>query len=529
MPRREVETLRKHLLDALDDADRLSDEPRPAEGRGYFAEGELEEAVDRIALSPEPLTLIAGAGVSMEAGLPSWTGLVRMLVRGVAGDLDAPHRDRWVDAVMNDGPLAAAAVAESAHMDEEFRIDAAGWRARVRDALYERSPKSYPPGALATQIALMKKRFPDEVEIVTANYDGLLEAALEQVLGEERSVVSYVRGRREPPGAAAVWHIHGRLMLRASSKSNWRETGRLVLSEASYAEVPSGEFPENFMGPHLRERLCVFVGLSLTDPNLIRWLYRYGDPSYRHVAIFVRQGSPPYDQAVRDRLERAARDRWGRCGVRAYFAEYYGEVAQLLHEAGLERAGAEVPPLLERARTRKERARAALVPEDRDQFAAAQAKASKWLRDRLDDVRAIAAATGDGIDDEQLGLAVWGADHDSGDLTLWAAHDRAFSGSAVLESRPLERDSRWVAVAAVTSGTSVEQDPAVYASRWRMIRAIPIAVAEAHGDGRTMAGALTLTSTTPLSESKLSSARAPEGLLHELDRFLSERAAKWFV
>jgi hypothetical protein len=62
-----------------------------------------------------------------------------------------------------------------------------------------------------------------------------------------------------------------------------------------------------------------------------------------------------------------------------------------------------------------------------------------------------------------------------------------------------------------------------------MIRAIPIAVSDPNGDGRTIAGALTLTSTTPLSDSRLSSARAPEGLLHELDRFLAERAAKWFT
>jgi SIR2-like domain len=530
VPQRELDDLRRNLSDALRNAERLSDEPRPAEGRGYFVGDDLEHAVDQIARSRDPLTLIAGAGVSMEAGMPSWLGLVRRLVERVAGGLEPVQRQGWVDAVMKEGPLAAAAVAESAYMDSDFKVDTVKWRARVREALYGGSPSSFPPGALASQIALLKKRFPEDIEILTANYDGLLETALEQVLGDEdRDVVSCVRGVAEPPGAAAVWHIHGRLMLRPKSTSHWRTTGRLVLSEASYADVPRGEFPENFMSRHVRDRLCVFVGLSLTDPNLIRWLYRYGDPRYQHIAIFVRQGSPAYDREVRERLERANRDRWRRCGVRTYFAEYYGEVAQLLHEAGLRRAGADVPALRERASMRRDKALSALVPSDPAQFAIAQQKASKWLRDRLDDVREIAAASRCGVEGEQLGLAIWGADHERGQLMLWAAHDRVFSSEAALESRPLERDSRWVAVAAVTTGASVEQDPAVYTSRWRMIRAIPIVVADAGGDCRTISGALTLTSTTALEQSRLGSAKAAPGLLHELDQFLGERAAKWFV
>lgn len=287
------EALRHHLAEALREADRLGDEPRPAEGRGYFGAGDLEQAAKEIASSEFPLTLIAGAGVSMEAGLPSWVSLVRRLLERRASDLDPGLRGEWVDAVMNEGPLAGAAVAESALMNEEFEINAVRWRAEVREALYRGTPDAFHPGALAQQIARLKRRFPGDIEILTANYDGVLEEALEEVFAGGREVVSYVRGRKEPAAAAAVWHIHGRLMLRRKSTNQWRDTGRLVLSEASYAEVPRGAYPEDFMGPHLRDRLCVFVGLSLTDPNLIRWLYRYGDPAYRHIAIFVRQGSPP--------------------------------------------------------------------------------------------------------------------------------------------------------------------------------------------------------------------------------------------
>lgn len=493
MRRGNVARLRDQLQAAVREAEGLGDEPRDVEGRGYLADASLDGVVDAIATSRDPITLLAGAGVSMEAGLPSWPTLVRRLLEDAAGDLQGQLRRDWIDALMREGPLAAAAIAENSSIEEDFRIDTTAWRRRIRDALYRGEPSAFHPAALAQEIARMKRRFHEDVEIVTAHYDGLLEAALDEALRDAgREVVSYVRGRDEPDNAAAVWHIHGRLMLRPGSRNQWRKTGRLVLSEASYADVPHGEFPESFMRERLKGRLCVFVGLSLTDPNFIRWIYRYGDPSYRHVALFVRQGSPQYAPEVRERLEDAARVRWRRCGVRACFVEYFGEVAQLLHEAGLRRAGIGHEPFRARAAARLANGRAALALDDSTLFQTKQQEASEWLRNRLIDVRDIAGGFGTDMGGEHLGLALLGVDHASGEVALWAAHDRVFSDPGVLESRQMERDSRWVAVAAATHGVAVEQDPAIYASRWRAIRGVPVVAAAENGDERVVCGVLTL-------------------------------------
>ena len=61
-------------------------------------------------------------------------------------------------------------------------------------------------------------------------------------------------------------------------------------------------------------------------------------------------------------------------------------------------------------------------------------------------------------------------------------------------------DSRWVGVLAILQGVAVEQDPAVYTTRWRFIRGIPIIVRD---PGRCLVGSLTLTSATPLGDSSL--------------------------
>src|SRR5262249_1007889 len=154
-------------------------------------------------------------------------------------------------------------------------------------------------------------RLSSDLRIITGNYDGLLEDALRE---EGVKFASYVQGRTEPTGTAAVYHLHGRLI------PDYRDRpGKIVLSEADYPPVQEPDaWQERFMRSTLDSHLCVFLGLSFTDPNLIRWVYRYsGDvpQSKRHVAVFVRQGAPALDEELRRSLELAAEARWRRQGI----------------------------------------------------------------------------------------------------------------------------------------------------------------------------------------------------------------------
>jgi len=259
----------------------------------------------------------------------------------------------WADAVLEEGPLAAAAVAEALYPD------AAAFRRALRDALYERDPQSYVPGALAGQISWLKQRLGSRLALLTVNYGGLLEAAL-----AERGIeaASYVRGRSEPAGKAAVWHLHGRL-IRATSGKSWHREGNLVLSEGSYVRSTASTFPQEFVAQRLRSTLCVFVGLSMTDPNFIRWLYNSADqPGGPRFVIFVRQAAPPSDQPVQEILEHSAAARWARYQVTPAWANYYGEVAQVIHEIGLSCGGARVSNFAARARQRLANGAARLSP-----------------------------------------------------------------------------------------------------------------------------------------------------------------------
>lgn len=525
MPSPEVIRLRALLTDAASLAGSLGDDARQEPpGVGYFADdgtSGIAEAINAIGGHDGEITLFVGAGVSMEAELPSWNALVRELLIKASG-ANGPDEvvERWAATVLEEGPLAAAAVAESLYPDEVT------FRQALRTALYHGAPELFAPGALAGQIAWLKKRLGHRLAILTVNYDGLLEAGLRDC---GLSVKSYVRGRSEPEGEAAVWHLHGRLV-RDARGTNWDRPGNLVLSEGSYVSSTTRPFPQQFVQQRLANSLCVFVGLSMTDPNFIRWLYNAERESElpRYV-IFVRQASEISDQRVRTILERSAVARWSRYGVTPVWANYYGEVAQIIHEIGLHSNGNAPTEFAARARERLKLGAAQLSPPDPDVFAGAQAAASLWLRRRLDGIREICASADPPVElgDHHLGLGLWAVDHDTGMISNWASSDRAYQEPDAVIPSPLNVQSRWVSAVAIANGVSVEQDPMVYASRWRFIRGIPIIVDG--GGERSIAGALTLTSTTPLSQCPLAKHNAPAGLLGEIDKYLSGQASEFFL
>jgi SIR2-like protein len=519
----EVDTVRRLLREAGESAERMGDEPfmEPA-GTGYFATGKsggLDEAIEAIAGHEGDITMFVGAGVSAESELPSWDELVRALLTGadLGDELSDEDRELWIQATIEQGPLAAAAIARAHHPDE------LAFRQALRDALYDgRPPGDYLPGALATQIALLKRQLGPRLRLVTANYDGLLEAALSRA---ELRPVSYVRNRREPDHGAAVWHLHGRLM-RNAADTEWVKVGRLVLTEGDYADSTHSKWPEEFVAQCLEESLCVFVGLSMTDPNFIRWLYRYKNTECKHLAVFVRQASAAANDAVRSSLEGSAAARWERAGVRPIWTNYFGEVAQFVHEVGLRNAKSAPIGFPDRAARCLETARTTLMPTDPRPFVEAQEDLSRWLLQQIDEVKAAAKELKVRLDNEDLGLGLWVANHAKGIAELWGTSEQVWLDPRAIEARPMHVDSRWVGVLAIMQGVAVEQDPAVYTTRWRFIRGIPIVVQK---PDRCLVGSMTLTSATPLQKCPLSIARAKPELLDAIDGILSENAAGFFA
>lgn len=447
----------------------------------------------------------------MEAGLPSWGGLVRSLLDAAAPrSLTDVDRTAWLDAASESGLLGMAATARAlATSDEEFL-------GRVETHLYRgRGPEQFEPGPLAREIAAWKRAFP-EVQLATFNYDRLIERALTDAGLAAEACESNIP---EPAGTAFVRHLHGLLTGRP-------ESDVVVLTEADYALWPGGSWQDDFMRDAL-DGVCVFLGLSFTDQNLLRWMYHAGGTE--HVAVLTRQSAPRLSRPVRRALETATRARLRKANVTTYWADFYAEGAQLLHEARRRRGPGKPPrPYPERAQVRALKGRRRCLPTTR--LEARQRKVRAILSQSVAGVRA-ALASVDGIDARAavLGLALWGIDYEQREVTLWASSDRIHVDPSTIKGIPLSWGSEWVAVEAITQGSVVEWDPNTYASRWRSVRGIPLIWTRPEQRERVIVGAATLTSTTPSGSSVFDRAeeRAP-GILTTIDVALHDQLVRFW-
>jgi hypothetical protein len=123
---------------------------------------------------------------------------------------------------------------------------------------------------------------------------------------------------------------------------------RLVLFEADYMQMQRGtSWQEALVRSARMDSTLVFVGTSMLDPDVIRYLHGIPPPTGdqpARFALFVRQGTYRKDvpQDVRSAREQALARRWEALGVGAVFVDHYRDVAQVLAEiARCRRLGAD--------------------------------------------------------------------------------------------------------------------------------------------------------------------------------------------
>jgi hypothetical protein len=442
--------------------------------RSFFKLFDTAKAVDALAAAPE-LTVYVGAGASMEIGLPSWPALVRMLLdraisdQGWADDVQA-FRDESAD----EGLLRIAETVDA--------LLGGGLEQELRNALYGNiDPNDLRPGPLARAIADLHAAAGPTMELGTTNYDPALEHALSEhpARGDRwwTRAKGYVRRREPPDGVVQVLHLHGILTAAGSN-------GAIILTEGDYYRMQQNRrWQEDWMVEALASRTCLFLGASLTDPNLLRYLHRAAGGPPRHFAVFQRRpASSPHEVRFRDRAEQAERLRWERLGVRALFADNLADVAQFVHEvADKRRKGAAYVPLVDRliAWWTAELDRGCLLAADEGLYRKLQVGLHDELRGLRDDLRATLSNHGVDLTSETIAVALWAlypnaAGEDQERAVVLATSDRLMTDPATREPIRLDRSSSWTGIKAIANGFPQEEATNVYASRWRYVLAIPV-------------------------------------------------------
>jgi SIR2-like domain len=258
----------------------------------------------------EHLAVFVGAGVAFGCGLPDWEELIRRLAEAAFPGSDAD------EALRPFSPIARTHVIRNA-LGKRFNT-------AVADALYANA-YTISPAVKAIVSAGVRR-------ICTYNFDDLLEEAL-TVHGVPFESLGPGDKLNSTSNETIVFHPHG--ILSATMTPEECAVQRLVLSEEDYHQLYSNPYSwANLVQLWLLMTCsCVFVGVSLTDPNIRRLLdtCRALPIAHQHFAIIrtPTSGLPLGSHKLGKELIRAHESDLRSLGVEPIWIEDFAEVAQL--------------------------------------------------------------------------------------------------------------------------------------------------------------------------------------------------------
>jgi hypothetical protein len=472
--------------------------------RPYFPEliNELGDA--------EHLTIVVGAGISVDAGLPDWMALVRtMLENGFVGETrslvdKSSYEALAKDVLSTSDVMQAATIARFLHDDRP---------AAIRSALYEKQPSPLRPGRIARALAHMCRIFDGQIRFITTNYDDLLEEAL-RIDGALRPSPRYVAsdGSIElvpgyDDGTVEIIHLHGFIPRLGNSSY-----GGLILDERDFAIEPVR--PPGPVLPKLlsRDEPTLFLGLSFTDPNLVAACYNLpvaanSRPPWHGLFVNFRDDAASVEDYKFERIREL--------GVRPFKLASFGQVSQVLYEiahravyGGAEYwdddSGRRYGLRLTRWRQRFELEHRGLL--GGDHFEERQQHIHEELSALLEDLTK--GELHELRPGENLGVHLWarrpGDEAGLGWLQLLGSSSNRHREpwSLNVRTEPVRGGSKSVAVRSLFYGGVQRRDEADTSGRWSSTIAAPIDLVDSPNDF-LLAGVVTLSSTASIASSVL--------------------------
>lgn len=207
------------------------------------------------------LALFVGAGVSFGCGLPTWLELIDRLANK-AFPRATPPALQALDLL---GPIPKTRLLKR-HLGMRYKT-------ALADCLYSAPYQLSPVIQRIAQAGIQR--------ICTFNFDDLLEEAFATEGAQFDSLVAGDTHNNNFKGTT-IFHPHG--LLSSSMTAQERESASIVFSEEDYHALYSDPYSWSNLVQlsMLMNYTCLFVGMSLTDPNLRRLLDATKSIGIRH-------------------------------------------------------------------------------------------------------------------------------------------------------------------------------------------------------------------------------------------------------
>ena len=219
-------------------------------------------------------TLFLGAGLGKSINMPDWEELLKGLLNSIY--LESPQKSiSESDYKSIDESFRHSAIITGRYIEKGFDSDEK-FKEKMRELLYQNHPE---PNSLLYQelVRMIQADSPNNGyyvdQAITFNYDDLLETAIDNYrkANPEKKIRSCNSVFNRAPyigNGFPVYHVHGMIPQKQMIKST------PVLGEQEYHKL----YKEAYHWSNvvqlfaLSRSTCIFVGLSMTDPNLRRLL-----------------------------------------------------------------------------------------------------------------------------------------------------------------------------------------------------------------------------------------------------------------
>ena len=263
------ESALNRLINSLDQEHSIEIEEPREEIRKKQKERTYDIQVQQLAnaLHGGRLTLVCGAGVSVGAGVPSWNSLLLTLLESMMQRISDDYSIslQEANAAEFQSRYAPSSLIMGKYLKNNLGKD---FLKEVRNALYSGNPNSCDILISIVNLSRPQRDGKPLDSIITFNFDALLEENLNNQNISHKAI--YSEGVRNSSNELPVYHVHGYLPRTGRIPPNME----IVFSEDAY----HSQFIEPFSWSNLiqlnklSQNTCLFIGLSLSDPNLRRLL-----------------------------------------------------------------------------------------------------------------------------------------------------------------------------------------------------------------------------------------------------------------
>lgn len=285
-------------------------------------------------LKENKLTLFLGAGVSSPSNLPKWEELIESLlnkiipnIKGLAS-LNSEERKEICNLIIKDfgnNPLTQVRYLKSM-MKQAQQTD---FYKLLHESMYERNLNTNTD--LLNNIRILLKEFSIK-DILTYNFDDILEQnhKTNQIKYKSLTKSDCIRD----PKSLNVYHIHGLL------SSDGNDVRDIIFSEEEYHKAYSSPYDwTNITQLHfLRSTTGLFIGCSLTDPNMRRILdtVKEEEEGRFHYAFMLHEVAkavdPPHLRKYREITKIIKEIFYHSIGIRVIWVKKYDDIPKMLEK-----------------------------------------------------------------------------------------------------------------------------------------------------------------------------------------------------